>query len=133
MERLDDVLGLVRERLPGLVALYLFGSAATGETHAHSDVDLAFLGVEPLPACERFDLQEQAASLLGRSVDLVDLRAASTVLRMQVVSTGRLLWEGDADERGRFEDLAFSSYARLNEERRAIVEQARREGTVHGR
>ena len=32
----------------------------------------------------------------------------------------------------RFEDLTYSAYARLNEERREILEQIRREGRVHG-
>ena len=56
---------------------------------------------------------------------LVDLRAASTVLRMQVVANSRLLFDRDPAARERFEDYVFASYARLNEERRAIVESAR--------
>jgi hypothetical protein len=66
-------------------------------------------------------------------VDLVDLRAASTVLQMQVVSSGELLFEGNALERQRFEMLVFSSYARLNEERKAILQRIREEGRVYGR
>jgi hypothetical protein len=66
-------------------------------------------------------------------VDLVDLRAASTVLAIQVVGGGLLLFDGDPAERGRFEDLCYSRYARLNEERREILDRVSREGTVHGR
>lgn len=128
------VVEMLREAVPDVVAVYVFGSAVTGEMHAQSDVDLAFLPPRgPLPAFERFTLQERVAAAIGCSVDLVDLRSASTVMRMQVVSKGRLLYESDPDERGRFEDYAFSSYVRLNEERRAILEQIRREGSVYGR
>ena len=62
----------------------------------------------------------------------VDLARASTVMRMQVVSTGSLLEAIDGAAQERFEDLTYSAYARLNEERREILEQIRREGRVHG-
>jgi len=63
----------------------------------------------------------------------VDLRAASTVMAMQVVGPGTVLYESDPEERGRFEDLTFSLYARLNEERRGILDRVAREGSVYGR
>lgn len=124
---------ILREAVPDLVAIYVFGSAATGETHAGSDLDLAVLAPRALPSLERFTLQERLASMLRRSVDLVDLSVASTVMRMQVVSKGRLLFESDAGERGRFEDRVFSAYARLNDERAAILAQVLGERTVYGR
>lgn len=120
------------EAVPGIVAIYLFGSAARGEERADSDVDVAILGSCPLAAGERWTLQETAAATLRRNVDLVDLRTASTVMRMQVVSTGTLLFEADANQRARFEDLVFSSYVRLNEERRGILEDVLKRGSVYG-
>jgi hypothetical protein len=66
-------------------------------------------------------------------MDLVDLRAASTVMRMQVVAHGVVLAVFDVPEQERFEMYVYSSYARLNEERQAIVEQVVRDGTVYGR
>ena len=52
---------------------------------------------------------------------------------MQVVSTGKALAVFDQPEKERFETYVYSSYARLNEERRAILAQALSEGTVYGR
>ena len=52
---------------------------------------------------------------------------------MQVVASGVAVAVGDATERERFEILAYASYARLNEERRAILEQIAGERTVYGR
>ena len=132
---LDDreaALGHLRAALPGLQALYLFGSAASGEARPGSDLDLALLADRPLAADERFDLEQDLALLLGREVDLVDLLAASTVMRMQVISTGRLLWEANRYRRELFEVTVYSAYARLNEERRGILEDIRREGRVYG-
>ena len=45
----------------------------------------------------------------------VDLRNASTVMRMQVISTGRRLATYDALAQEAFEDHTYSAYARLNE------------------
>ena len=73
------------------------------------------------------------ARALRRSVDLVDLRRASAVMRMQVVASGVAVAVGNAPERERFEIVAYASYARLNEERRAIMDQIAEECTVYGR
>ena len=59
--------------------------------------------------------------LAGRDVDLVDLRQASTVLRVQILRDARMLLDADAAERARFEATALSAYARLNEERKQIL------------
>lgn len=117
---------------PDAVAMYLFGSRARGDASAESDVDLAVLGSAPFDPVARFDLQERIAERLRASVDLVDLRTASTVLRVQVLEHGVLLHEGDPGARARFEAAALAAYARLNEERRGILEDVRRTGLVHG-
>lgn len=127
-----QIAAFLRDAMPGLIAVYRFGSTAGGQTHAESDVDIAFLAAVPVEAVARFERQEQLAARLQRDVDLVDLSRASTVMRMQVISTGSLLAAFDPAAQERFEDLTYSAYARLNEERREILEQIRREGRVHG-
>ena len=87
----------------------------------------------PLDPVRRFDLQEHLACVVRRNVDLVDLRAASTVMRMQVITKGIVLAVFDSAEKECFETYAYADYARLNEERRAILEQVERDGTVYGR
>jgi len=114
-------------------AIYRFGSSVPGTDTPESDVDLAVLAPRPLGAATRFDLQERLADTLRRPVDLIDLRETSTVMAMQVVSTGVVIHEGDAAARGSFEDRTYSGYARLNEERRGILERIATEGTVYGR
>ena len=126
-------LHILRDRIGDPIVLYRFGSSVAGSLRAESDTDYAVLATRPLEAVERFDLQEDIARALRRSVDLVDLRRASVVLRMQVVASGVAVAVGDAVERERFEILTYASYARLNEERRAILEQIAEERTVYGR
>ena len=81
-------------------------------------------GNRPLAAVERFELQADVARALRRSVDLVGMRRASAVLCMQMVASGIAVAIDDTAERERFEILTYASYARLNEERRAILADA---------
>ena len=130
--QLDAVVDTLRRRVPGCMAIYLFGSYATGASTPESDVDLAVLGAAPLGDVERWDLAQTLAVALGCDVDLVDLRRASTVMRVQVIDSGKLLFESDATQRQEFEAVALSDYARLNEERRGILEDIRARGSVYG-
>lgn len=131
-EPLSDVVDLVRTRLPDVVAVYLFGSQASGQSTADSDVDLAVLGADRLDPVARWELQEDLAARLHRKVDLVDLRGASTVMRVQVLDRANVLFDGNPGARALFEATALSSYARLNEERRGILIDIRARGTIHG-
>ncbi len=126
------IVSFLTERIPDLIAIYLFGSSVQGTPGLESDIDLAILPVQPLNPLERWNLAQDLASLLKREVDLVDLRKASTVMRMQVISSGQYLYESNRQERDRFEDYVFSSYARLNEERKEIIKKVQERGTIYG-
>ena len=124
---------LLGERIPGLMALYRFGSSVDGTLRPDSDLDYAVLTPRGLDPVERFDVQEELARRVRRSIDLVDLRKASTVMRMQVISRGIRVDVPDPPGTDAFEIAVYSSYARLNEERRDILADIVRHGTVHGR
>jgi predicted nucleotidyltransferase len=131
---MDDpaLIEYLRKSVPELIALYRFGSQAKGTARPDSDVDLAVLARDPIPAIRRFELAQELAIQLHRDVDLVDLRSASTVMRMQVISTGTCLDAPDEPARREFEMYAYSDYARLNEERRDILKRIAASGVVYG-
>lgn len=116
-----------------VIAAYRFGSTAQGTATPGSDIDVAVLTSGRVPPERRFDVQEALAAELGRDVDLLDLAGATPVMAIQVVAGGTLLYDSDSVARGRFEDRTFGAYARLNEERRGILERIAAEGTIHGR
>ena len=122
----------LRKSVPGLIALYRFGSQAKGTVRPDSDIDLAVLAHNPIPPMHRFELAQELAIQLHRDVDLVDLRTASTVMRMQVISTGECLDAPNEPTRREFEMYVFSDYARLNEERREILKRISASGLVYG-
>jgi hypothetical protein len=69
------------------------------------------LAPAPLGDEERWNWAQTLAVALGRDVDLVDLRRASTVMRLQVIDSGKLLFESDVARRREFETIVLSDYA----------------------
>jgi predicted nucleotidyltransferase len=128
----DELIRYMRQSVPGLIALYRFGSQAKGSVRPESDVDLALLAREPIPSMRQFEMAQELATQLHRDVDLVDLRTVSTVMRMQVLSAGVCLDALDEPARREFEMYAYADYARLNEERRELVKGITERGIVYG-
>lgn len=76
---------------PALQLLVLHGSRAQSTAHARSDWDFAYLADAAL---DHFQLLADLTAALGTdAVDLVDLAAASAVLRFRVARHGQPLFE----------------------------------------
>ena len=77
-----------------VIAIWLFGSHASGTASAASDVDLAILCEPPLgPA--RANVMDHVALAIGRDADIIDLASTSATLAWEVVTTGVLALELD--------------------------------------
>jgi predicted nucleotidyltransferase len=122
----------LNRHIPEVLAIYQFGSQARGTARPTSDLDLAVLAREPIPNEQRFSLAHELAVRLHRDVDLLDLRTASTVMRMQVLTTGQCLEARDQRAKAEFEMYTYADYARLNEERRELVKGITERGFVYG-
>jgi predicted nucleotidyltransferase len=122
----------LRQEFPELISIYRFGSFGTEYERPASDLDLAVYAVKSLPAMKLWRLAQELAADVGRDVDLVDLASASTVMRAQVIHGGERIYCADEFACETFEDYAYSSYARLNEERRGILQDISRRGSVYG-
>ena len=123
---------LLRTRVPGLRVVWMHGSRARGDARPDSDVDLALVADAPVALDDVLSLQSDLTARLGDEVDLVDLFGADDVLRVQVIEHGRVLFARSPVDLARFEMHALSRYARLNEERRGILEDIVRRGSVYG-
>lgn len=77
-------------------------------------------------------LSQQLAAKLPREVDLVDLASAFTVLQARIIASGERLWCACASGCDLYEAYVLSAYARLNEERRYILEDVLSRGSVYG-
>lgn len=121
----------LRARLPGLLAIYRFGSFGTDQERANSDIDLGLQADGPLDPVALFDIAGELATFARREVDLVDMIRCSTVMRAQIVATGERIFCRDRARCESFADSAFSAYAYLNEARRELLNDFRSRGSLH--
>lgn len=108
-----DIVSKLTERFPGIDVLYLFGSQATGEAGAESDVDLAvYLREEDLQGNPSLDLEIGlfVEKRLRCPVDVVVMQRVSPILQHQVLARGRRLFERNPRQRAVLESLSFKRY-----------------------
>lgn len=128
----ERVIATLQAELPALLAVYLFGSRAQGTAGPASDVDLAVLVSGKLEPLLLWELAQTLAGQAGCDVDLLDLRAASTVMQYQIITTGTRLWAKDA-QAALFESAILSEKTALDTARAGLMSDIQREGTVYGR
>jgi predicted nucleotidyltransferase len=120
---------------PTVQAIYLFGSYATENERADSDVDIALLlrpdELKTVGSLCQSRLHLELERLLNRDVDLINLRKVSTVLQKEVIFAERRIYDGDRYAADEFEMLTMSLYQKLNEERAEILQDAISGGRFH--
>jgi len=126
------IVAALQAGLPGLRAAYRYGSAGSAYQRADSDIDLAVLADRRLSFDELSRLTVELMRLTGRDVDLNDLRQLPVTLRVQIVAAGCRLFATDIGAADEYAARTLSDYARLNEERREILADVRRRGSIHG-
>lgn len=126
------VVSAIRAALPQALAVYAFGSQLAGTAQAGSDLDLAVLVAGYADPVVLWELAGQLEDLVGCSVDLLDLRAASTVMQYQVLQGGLRLW-GKPHEAGLFECFILSEKTALDEARSGLMADIQHEGRIYAR
>lgn len=101
----------------GLEAVVLYGSRAVGKARTDSDLDVAVLCTVSPAGDDLYFIAQSLAARIGVDVDLIDLRAASTVLAKEILVNGVVLFESRPGVVTAFKGRVFSDYALLNEER----------------
>ena len=126
------IVNTLKQNIPELQALYLFGSQNDGTASSKSDVDIAYLSTVSLSSLERWEIAEKLASLLSLDVDLITLSQTNTIFRYQILSTAERIY-GEGYEVESFETLAYSFYLRFQEERKPIVDAIMENRSVFGK
>lgn len=92
---------------------------------------MAFLAHEPPNSVALWDLAGELEDRIRTPVDLVDLRGATTVFQYQIVTKGERAWARDSAA-ALYESFILSERTALEEARRPLLDDIRREGRVHG-
>lgn len=127
----DALIQMLREALPGLMAIHAFGSRVHGTARPDSDLDLAVLLPGYLDPVQGFELAGRLADVAGCPVDLVDLRAASTVMQHQIITRGERWWSVGLPVE-LFELFVLSEKMDLDEARADLLQDIRERGNVYG-
>lgn len=101
--------------------IYIFGSISKDKVRKDSDIDIAILTDRQIDEYKLFILSQKLADTLKKEVDLVDLKKASTVFKVQIIKTGKLIYNSDNLRKMYFQMRAMRDYALLNEERMEII------------
>ena len=105
-----------------LQGILLFGSQANGSATLNSDIDLGVLIDGVADQAELWENAQTLACRLKTDVDLIDLRASTTVLQNEVINAGVWLWQKDALICDLFELQIMAMYQQLQYDRREILE-----------
>lgn len=124
--QIEKIISFLKIKLT-LRLLIVFGSYASGDATAESDIDLAFVADEKIePVTLLMDIAPELAMLMNvNSVDLIDMKnTKSDVFLFQIVAHGEIIFQdGDFDA---FLDLIYTKYLQLNDDRREILEHYER-------
>jgi predicted nucleotidyltransferase len=126
------IIHTLQTRVPKLMAIYAFGSRVQGNAGPASDLDLAVLVGGYADTLALWQLAGDLADLAACPVDLLDLRAASTVMQYQIITTGQRWWASDI-QAALFEAAVLSEKTELDTARAGLLADIQRTGTIHGR
>lgn len=127
-----QVVTLMRAHFPQAMAIYAFGSQVQGSAHAQSDLDLAVLVAGYADPLALWDVSGTLADVVNCPVDLLDLRAASTVMQYQVITTGRCLWSAGLPA-DLFECFVLSEKTALDEARAPLLADIAATGRIYAK
>lgn len=131
----SPLLSLLQQRLPTLMAAYAFGSRIKNGgqyANAKSDLDLAVLVEGYAEPVKLFDLAGELADITQCHIDLLDIRAASTVMQSQILTQGERLWAKDV-RASLFEAAMLNEKIYLDQTRQRLVHDVMERGSIYGR
>lgn len=113
--------------------IYLFGSYAKNEGREDSDVDIGIFCNFHIDNYDLFVTASDLSFILKKEVQIIDMKKASTVLNAQIVGYGIVLYQKNEYIHDEFAMKTFSSYAKLNEERKVILDSIKETGSIYGK
>lgn len=128
----EVILQTLQARLPNLLGIYAFGSRIQCTARPESDLDLAVLVAGYADTLLLFDVAGELADVAGCAVDLLDLRAATTVMQYQIITAGQRWWALDG-QAPLFEAAILSEKTALDTARAGLLADIQQRGTVYGR
>ena len=104
-------LGTVFAKRGDIVAVYLFGSHASAEETARSDIDLGVIYREDCELMAELTLEAEICRVLGTErLDLVNLNKARIGLQFRAIQSGDVIYCADDLARADFVEMVLDRY-----------------------
>ncbi len=126
------IVQILQDKIPELLAIYAFGSRIQGTANAQSDLDMAVLVAGYAEPLNLWSLASDLEDITDCPVDLLDLRAASTVMQYQIITTGERWWNKDA-QASLFEAAILSEKTALDSARAGLLSDIQQQGKIYAR
>ena len=105
-----ELLPGIFKKYPGVQAVYLFGSTASGNTNAESDLDLAVVPLDSSVRAAKLDILTDLARNGFCNVDLVILDTENILLKFQAIRQNQLLYSNKEFNSGDYFSLTLRQY-----------------------
>jgi len=126
------IIKVIKKYIPDVVAIYQFGSTGTIYENAESDLDIAILPCKKISPEVRFNIANDLMSATHKEfVDVIDLFSAPPFLKIEIISKGKLIYNTEKLKTENFEDVAFSQYLLFNQERKDLVTDVIKRGSIY--
>ncbi len=129
---IQAIIKCLRDDIPALQGVYLFGSFASGDATKESDIDLAVLCSARLDPKLKTRITMELFNLTGRDIDLVELRYVDTIFQEEIIKSAKRILELDRKECEKYEDFIYCSAMDFREFRKPHVEEIIARGHVYG-
>ena len=78
---------------PDILLVFLFGSVVKNNVHSESDIDIAILFERDISIDQILKIEDDLTSLLQNMSYIVNLNRSSPIIKMQVLRTGKKIFE----------------------------------------
>ncbi|MCK4608528.1 MAG: nucleotidyltransferase domain-containing protein [Gammaproteobacteria bacterium] len=95
-----------------------------------SDIDIAIFRAGKTDKVVLWKLAQKIAVAISKDVDLIDLNAASTILRFQIINEGRRVYCNDNFKADFFENMIDSDYLDFSQRRAGLIKDIKARGRI---
>jgi predicted nucleotidyltransferase len=104
------ILSKIFKKYPTIMAVYIFGSSASGKSHAESDLDLAIVPADNTLREKKLDILTDLARAGLCNVDLIFLDTNDIVLKYEAIRANYLIYHKKNFSRGAYYSQTIRKY-----------------------
>lgn len=110
--------------------IYIFGSYGTERYNFDSDIDIAILANKEIDFDILRKIKWELIQNTGNEIDLIDLNNCGIVIKKEILSKGKIVFEKEKGIKNQFEYRVFSLYGQYIEDIDVIKKKIKERGKI---